>query len=68
MCTSTLAPGKYYANCFLHFEPTGPLNSELDDKQKDDMSAGIPPYLIPGSYWEEFEWKKVPVSRSSIRV
>jgi hypothetical protein len=36
--------GRYYANIFIHFEPTGrPLNSEPD--YKFEWSSELPPYL-----------------------
>lgn len=67
-----LATGKYFANCFLHFEPLGPLDPEIDDEGRDP-SIDIPPYLMHGSYWERTwksqnpkGWKKV--SRSILMV
>jgi hypothetical protein len=45
--------GRFYANFFIHFEVLGPLDGEI----KYDPSLGLPPYLIPGSKWED-EWRK----------
>jgi prolyl 4-hydroxylase len=46
--------GKFYANIFIHFEPTGPLNDGGDER---GLLGDLPPYLIPGSYWES-KWRK----------
>jgi prolyl 4-hydroxylase len=46
--------GKYFANIFVHFEALGPKSVE------EHVPAGelnYPPYLIPGSYWEN-DWKQ----------
>lgn len=44
--------GRFYANVFLHFEPVGPLQGETVGLNEN----GTPPYIIPGSLWEN-EWK-----------
>ena len=46
--------GKYFANVFIHFEPIGPLDADPDAPPYD---KDIPPYLIPGSQWEE-TWRE----------
>lgn len=44
--------GNFFANCFVHFEPHGPIEGEsLDD------ALDLPPYLIEGSAWER-DWKR----------
>jgi hypothetical protein len=45
--------GNFYANFFVHFEVLGPLNGKSDF----DPKSGLPPYIIPGSKWEE-DWRK----------
>ena len=40
--------GDLYANIFLHFQPV--------DKSAYDSDVGLPPYIIPGSKWEN-EWR-----------
>jgi prolyl 4-hydroxylase len=40
--------GKFFANCFVHFEPLGPL----DQSEISVNNGDLPPYLIPGSQWE----------------
>jgi prolyl 4-hydroxylase len=56
--------GRFFANAFLHFEPVGPLlvnaDNNNDDDDDDDNNnkpslKGTPPYIIPGSPWEQ-EW------------
>ena len=42
--------GRYMANVFIHFEPTGPLNG------KSEFTGDLPPYVIPGSP-EEAHWR-----------
>ena len=58
--------GKYYANIFVHFEPIGALafppeanlkDITLDQEGKDSIEQGLPPYVIPGTEWEQ-EWRK----------
>ncbi len=44
--------GNFYANFFVHFETLGRLDGESDF----DFDSGLPPYLIPGSVWEQ-DWK-----------
>jgi len=46
--------GNFFANCFIHFEPYQPIEGESSYDPKSD----IPPYLVPGSLWEQ-EWKNV---------
>jgi prolyl 4-hydroxylase len=49
--------GRYYANVFVHFEPTGrPLNYENYD-YAEDLDDFLPPYILPGSLEEE-NWKR----------
>eukprot|EP00751_Fragilariopsis_kerguelensis_P047443 CAMPEP_0171044642 /NCGR_PEP_ID=MMETSP0736-20130129/47959_1 /TAXON_ID=186038 /ORGANISM="Fragilariopsis kerguelensis, Strain L26-C5" /LENGTH=359 /DNA_ID=CAMNT_0011494327 /DNA_START=267 /DNA_END=1346 /DNA_ORIENTATION=+ len=43
--------GTYFANCFIHFEPYAPVEGEAYD-----INSDIPPYIVPGSIWEQ-EWK-----------
>ena len=43
--------GNYFANCFIHFEPYAPVDGEAYD-----INSDIPPYIVPGSIWEQ-EWK-----------
>jgi prolyl 4-hydroxylase len=59
--------GRFYANIFVHFEPTGALSYDLDTPLADilmdqvgqvSMSHGLPPYIIHGSEWEE-DWRSV---------
>ncbi|KAL7581054.1 hypothetical protein ACA910_005857 [Epithemia clementina (nom. ined.)] len=48
--------GKFYANIFVHFEPMGDPNStELLPKE-----GSLPPYIVPGSEWEEHFFKDFP--------
>jgi hypothetical protein len=49
--------GKYYANIFIHFEPTGkPLNYDSDDYE-DSLDDALPPYILPNSP-EVANWKR----------
>lgn len=49
--------GNYYANIFIHFQPTGkPLNYENYDFV-EDMDDFYPPYIIKGSAEAE-NWKR----------
>ena len=51
--------GKYYANVFIHFEPTGRLLKDVDDNEmvygspknpaRFELGAKLPPYVIPGT-------------------
>lgn len=46
--------GRYYANIFIHFEPTGkPLGREVPPNGADQDDPFFPPYLLAGS--EELE-------------
>jgi hypothetical protein len=45
--------GKYYANCFVHFEIMAPF----DGASTYDPAVDIPPYIIPNSYWHK-DWQK----------
>lgn len=57
--------GKYFANIFIHFEPTGrPLYHDPDYKL--ELNSDLPPYILPNSPWEgtwqkqnPFGWEKV---------
>ena len=41
--------GRFFANIFIHFEPTGrPLHATSDDYMKE-IDDFLPPYLLPGS-------------------
>ena len=41
--------GKYFANIFIHFEPTGrPLNYQ-GDEYEDSLDQVLPPYILPNS-------------------
>lgn len=44
--------GELYANIFLHFEPAAPDPSNYDPAEQ----GGLPPYIIPGSIWEN-QWR-----------
>ncbi|CAB9517636.1 Ankyrin Repeat [Seminavis robusta] len=46
--------GNFYANAFLHFEGIGPLNDLTKCGPNQD---GLPPYIVPGSFWVD-DWKK----------
>jgi len=57
--------GNFYANVFLHFEPLGIYRKEPDDasanytytsESKESLDQGLPPYVLPGSIWEE-KWR-----------
>lgn len=48
--------GKFFANIFVHFEPSqAPIDAPT---QNDEEDSDLPPYLIPGSVWES-EWHKM---------
>jgi len=47
--------GRYYANIFIHFEPTG-TQLYRTDRPVPDLSSGLPPYVIPGSP-EVLNWR-----------
>lgn len=47
--------GRYFANIFIHFEPTGcPLGDDTN-AYLDTLDSFLPPYLVPGSPWAK-EW------------
>jgi prolyl 4-hydroxylase len=46
--------GNFYANVFVHFEP---IEAYPGVDASLNAAKDIPPYIIPGSPWEE-EWKK----------
>ena len=49
--------GRYYANIFIHFEPTGrPLNFQNYD-YVEDMDEFFPPYVLHDGPWAD-EWKR----------
>jgi prolyl 4-hydroxylase len=49
--------GRFYANIFIHFEPTGrPKNFDNYD-YVEDMDDFFPPYLLPNSPWSD-DWKR----------
>ena len=49
--------GRYYANIFIHFEPTGrPLHAEGNDWERS-LDEFLPPYLLPNSPWVK-EWTR----------
>jgi hypothetical protein len=63
--------GKYYANLFIHFEPTGRLLKDVGNDDRlydtpgnpglyDEENILLPPYLIPGSPEASFFADQVP--------
>ena len=46
--------GRFYANIFIHFEPTG---EHLYDNEWDEVDDFYPPYLVSGSPWTQ-DWEK----------
>jgi len=49
--------GRYYANIFIHFEPTGrPLHDDSND-YLNNLDDFLPPYIVPGSA-EVDKWTK----------
>ncbi|KAG7360213.1 ankyrin repeat domain protein [Nitzschia inconspicua] len=44
--------GRFYANCFVHFE----IKASIDGPSTYDPTLDIPPYIIPHSYWHN-EWQ-----------
>jgi hypothetical protein len=58
--------GRYFANIFIHFEPTGrPLYRDPD--YKSDWDGDLPPYLIPDSPWEDTWHKRNPFGWDKVR-
>mmetsp|Transcript_4985 Transcript_4985/g.11018 ORF Transcript_4985/g.11018 Transcript_4985/m.11018 type:complete len:198 (+) Transcript_4985:2856-3449(+) len=47
--------GEYFANIFIHFEPTGKVLRERDAYLRTDTSGELPIYIMPGSP-EEKKW------------
>jgi hypothetical protein len=45
--------GKFYSNCFVHFE----ISSPIDEESRYDPMLDIPPYIIPNSYWHKI-WQE----------
>ena len=43
--------GRYMANIFIHFEPTGRPLDDMDNSYLDTLPEMLPPYLLPGSPW-----------------
>ena len=43
--------GRFMANIFIHFEPIGPINGELE------YDGDLPPYVLRGSK-EEIKWRR----------
>jgi hypothetical protein len=41
--------GKYYANIFVHFEPTGRKIGDTSNAYLDELDDFLPPYILPGS-------------------
>ena len=48
--------GRYFANIFIHFEPTGRKLSHHNEDYIDELDGFFPPYIIPGSP-ETDNWK-----------
>jgi prolyl 4-hydroxylase len=48
--------GKFFANIFIHFEPTGRKLADHTDSYLDELDDLLPPYIIPGSPEVE-KWK-----------
>lgn len=49
--------GRYFANIFIHFEPTGRHIYHRSDEPDDVLSDDFPPYIIRGSPEEE-NWRR----------
>jgi hypothetical protein len=47
--------GKYMANIFIHFEPTGRPKGDTSNKFLDELDGFLPPYLLPNSPWAK-DW------------
>ena len=64
--------GRFYANIFIHFQPTGrPLGDATDD-YLDSLDEFYPPYIVPNSpeipHWRQMNphgWKRPAPSPSS---
>jgi hypothetical protein len=41
--------GRYFANIFIHFEPTGRKLGDTSDDYMNELDDFLPPYIIPGS-------------------
>ena len=41
--------GRFFANIFIHFEPTGRHVGDKNDAFLDELDDFLPPYLVPGS-------------------
>ncbi|GAX21453.1 hypothetical protein FisN_10Hu032 [Fistulifera solaris] len=57
--------GRFFANIFIHFEPTGRPLHATTDQHVDELDDFLPPYLVPGSpeiaHWTSQNpggWKK----------
>jgi prolyl 4-hydroxylase len=48
--------GRYFANIFIHFEPTGRKLSDVGDDYLEELDDFFPPYIISGSPEAE-NWK-----------
>ena len=66
--------GNFYANIFIHFEPTGRPLDDKTDKYLDTLDGFYPPYLVHGSpeerNWADSNpdgWKKRPSPSSAIQ-
>lgn len=62
--------GRFYANIFIHFEPTG---EHLYDGEWDEVDDFFPPYILPNSpemkHWERQNpagWKKQSPSAAQV--
>jgi prolyl 4-hydroxylase len=49
--------GKYFANVFVHFEPLGPADKELEDFLTEPL-GDLPPYLNPESTEMMGTWRR----------
>lgn len=48
--------GRYYANIFIHFEPTGRQLYHHSDNYVEELDDFLPPYILAGSP-EVLNWK-----------
>jgi prolyl 4-hydroxylase len=67
--------GRYYANIFIHFEPTGRKLSHHSDDYKDDLDDFLPPYILPNSpevenwiSWNPHGWKMPAPSVTAVDI